>query len=48
MYHNQDLFDLSHTLAGELFLTVEYPWQVLPQIGDFIKKLGPQLLARGV
>ena len=45
MYQNQDLFDLSHTLARELFLTVEYPWQVLPQIGDFIKKLGPQLSA---
>ena len=24
---------------------MEYPWQVLPQIGDFIKKLGPQLSA---
>lgn len=45
MYHNQDLFDLSHTLAGELFLAVEYPWQVLPKIGGFIRKLGPQLLA---
>lgn len=46
MYQNQDLFDLSHTLARELFLTVEYPWQVLPQIGDFIKKLGLQLSAK--
>lgn len=45
MYQNQDLFDLSHTLARELFLTVEYPWQVLPQIGDFIKTLGLQLSA---
>ena len=45
MYQNRDLFDLSHTLAGELFLAAEYPWQVLPQIGDFLKKLGPQLSA---
>ena len=45
MYHNQDLFDLSHTVAGELFRAAEYPWQVLPQIGDFLKKLGTQLPA---
>lgn len=43
MYQNPDLFDLSHTLAGALFEVTEYPWQVLPQIGDFLKKLGPQL-----
>lgn len=33
------LYDLSQTIAGELFEGAEYPWQVLPLIGDFIKKL---------
>ena len=37
------LYDLSQTIAGELFERAEYPWQVLPLIGDFIKKLGASL-----
>lgn len=37
------LYDLSQTIAGELFECAEYPWQVLPLIGDFIKKLGASL-----
>ncbi len=37
------LYDLSQTIAGELFEGAEYPWQVLPLIGDFIKKLGASL-----
>ena len=37
------LYDLRQTIAGELFEGAEYPWQVLPLIGDFIKKLGASL-----
>ena len=38
-----ELFDLNETIAGELFEGVEYPWEVLPEIGDFIVKLGNTL-----
>ncbi len=38
-----ELFDLQHTIAAELFCGVEYPWQVLPRISDFIVKLGEML-----
>lgn len=38
-----NLYDMTQTIAGELFEGVEYPWQVLPLIGDFIKKLGASL-----
>lgn len=38
-----NLYDLTQTIAGGLFEGVEYPWQVLPLIGDFIKKLGASL-----
>lgn len=34
------LFDLKETIAAELLKGAEYPWQVLGQIGDFIRKLG--------
>lgn len=37
------LLDLSKTIAAELFSGVEYPWQALDLISDFIKKLGPTL-----
>ncbi len=37
------LFDLSHTAARPLLEAVEYPWEALGGIGDFIKKLGPAL-----
>ncbi len=37
------LFDLDQTIAGELFDSLEYPWEALPKISDFIKKLGPTL-----
>lgn len=35
----KDLYDLSHTQASELLEGCEYPWQALPQIKDFVKKL---------
>lgn len=38
-----DLFDLEHTMAKELFEGHEYPWEVLPEIGEFIEKLGESL-----
>lgn len=38
-----ELFDLQHTIADELFNGVEYPWQVLPRISEFIIKLGNAL-----
>lgn len=31
-----DLLDLSHTIAAELFENVKYPWEVLPEIKNFI------------
>lgn len=39
----KNLYDLSQTIAAELFEGAEYPWEVLPNIGDFIKKLGATL-----
>lgn len=38
-----NLYDLKETIAAELFEGLDYPWQVLPLIGDFIKKLGSTL-----
>ena len=38
-----NLLDLSETIAGELFEGKTYPWEVLPEIGDFILKLGKTL-----
>ncbi|MFI3128598.1 MAG: UDP-N-acetylglucosamine pyrophosphorylase [Bacillota bacterium] len=40
---NSELFDLSHTIAGEIFENTQYPFEVLPKIGDFIKKIGKTL-----
>ena len=39
------LYDLSHTAARSLLEGTEYPWQALPGIGEFIKKLGAALPA---
>ena len=39
------LLDLSHTEARELFLKHEYPWEVLPEIKDFITELIEKLPA---
>ena len=43
MYKTNDLFDLSHSLAGEWLAGFEYPWQALKSIKDFILALGPTL-----
>lgn len=36
-------YDLNETIAKELFDGLTYPWEALPKISDFIKKLGPTL-----
>ena len=36
MYKIKDLYDLNETIAAKLFDGVEYPWEVLANIGDFI------------
>ena len=38
-----ELFDLSKTIASDLFEGKEYPWEVLDDIKTFIMKLGPEL-----
>ena len=43
MLKNSELFDLSQTIAAKVFDGKEYPWEVLPCIGDFIVELGNTL-----
>lgn len=38
-----ELLDLNHTIAGELFTSQRYPWQVLPYIKEFIIEYGKSL-----
>ena len=38
-----DLYDLSHSLAGEYLSGFEYPWQALKGIKNLILSLGPAL-----
>ncbi|MGI6110769.1 MAG: UDP-N-acetylglucosamine pyrophosphorylase [Bilifractor sp.] len=38
-----ELFDLSQTIAADIFEGKTYPWEVLPEIHDFILELGPTL-----
>lgn len=35
--------DLTQTMAKELLESLDYPWEVLPKIGDFILQLGATL-----
>ena len=39
----ENLLNLDATIAKELFDVVNYPWEVLPLIKDFILKMGPTL-----
>ena len=39
----ENLLNLDATIAKELFDGVNYPWEVLPLIKDFILKMGPTL-----
>ena len=38
-----ELLTLSHTLAAPLFEGKRYPWEILPELKDFIRKLGATL-----
>ena len=38
-----NLYNLSETLASELFQGLTYPWEALPKISAFICKLGETL-----
>ena len=40
-----DLFDLSHSMAGEYLANFTYPWEALKGIGDLIVSLGHTLNA---
>jgi NDP-sugar pyrophosphorylase family protein len=43
---NTDMFsNFSATMAEELFLETEYPWEALPKIAAFVRALGPTLSA---
>ncbi len=39
----KNLYDLSGTIAADLLKDLQYPWEALPLIGDYIKKIGPTL-----
>lgn len=39
----EDLLDLSKTIAVDLFEGKEYPWEVLCDIREFIRRIGPSL-----
>ena len=43
MYKTTDLYDLSHSLAGDYLSGFDYPWQALKGIQNLILTLGPQL-----
>ncbi|MBO6259804.1 MAG: UDP-N-acetylglucosamine pyrophosphorylase [Lachnospiraceae bacterium] len=38
-----NLYDLTKTIAADVFEGKEYPWEVLPEIGAFIVKLGESM-----
>jgi NDP-sugar pyrophosphorylase family protein len=40
---NKALFNMDETIAADIFADVEFPWEVLPLIGDFTVKLGQSL-----
>ena len=43
MLTTKDLYDLTHSLAGNYLSGFDYPWQALAGIKDLILTLGPQL-----
>ena len=43
MYKTSQLYDLTHSLAGEYLAGFEYPWQALGGIKELILSLGPKL-----
>ncbi len=45
MVEIKDLYDLSETIAADLFEGLTYPWEALPKISGFIMELGSTLSA---
>ena len=43
MIRTMELFDMSHSLAGEYLQNFDYPWQALSGIKALILELGPKL-----
>ncbi len=43
IYQISDLYDLTETIAAKLFDGKTYPWEVLPEIGNFILEIGKTL-----
>ena len=43
----QELFDLTHTLAGEYLTRFTYPWEALGGVKELILSLGPALEKKG-
>ena len=43
MYTINDLYDLTHTLAGDYLARFTYPWEALSDLADYIRALGAQL-----
>ena len=39
----KNMYTLEETIAAEIFEGLNYPWEALPLIKDFILKLGPTL-----
>ena len=39
----KNLYNLDETIAKDIFAGKEYPWEVLPYIGEYIKELGSTL-----
>ena len=40
---SNNLFDMSHTIAAPLLQNATYPWEALPHVADFIRKIGASL-----
>ena len=43
MLYPDRLFDMTKSIAAAIFADVGYPWEVLPEIGAFVVKLGQSL-----
>ena len=42
---NKNLFNFDESIARDIFTDREFPWEVLPHIGEFILTLGAGLPA---
>lgn len=43
LFNVKNILNLNETIASEIFKNVDFPWQVLPKISEFIIKLGKSL-----